>query len=182
MQNIICAICGREFQIKGGNVKYCSTDCKKVGQRQRRKEWETRTGYREKQRAATADYRAEQARIAEQEVKEADQKRKAAETKARRKKERKEAAELKAKAAKGDKMSLLRLALKEGNALEYWRLYKEIVLEENERLDMVGRNTVGGIDVYDDAFEYKVLELLREQREKKEAQGYTKETGEYYDE
>ena len=157
-----CPICGKEFEAQGGNVKYCSTSCKREGQRIRRKEWECRTGYKEKQRAAAAELRAEQARVAEQEEKEAERKRKAAETKARRKRERKEAAEMKAKSAQGDKLSLLQLAIKEGNALEYWRLRKEIVLEEDERFDRMGKHILGGIDVYEDAFEYKVLELIKE--------------------
>ena len=57
----------------------------------------------------------------------------------------------------------MRMALKQKNTLEYWRIYKEFIIEENERLNMVGKNTVGGIDVYDDAFEFRVLELLKEQ-------------------
>lgn len=159
----ICAICGKEFEVKGGNVKYCGMDCKREGQRRRRKEWEVRTGYREKQRQAASDYRAERYRIAEQEAKEANRKKKAAETKARRKKERQINAILEARASNGDKVALMRMALKQKNTLEYWRIYKEFIIEENERLNMVGKNTVGGIDVYDDAFEFKVLELLKEQ-------------------
>lgn len=166
MNVIKCPVCEKTFESRGGNIRYCGAECRKVGQRQRRIEWESRTGYKEKQRQAVAEHRAEQARIAEKEAKEAERKRKAAETKARRKVERKKIAELKEKAEKGDKMAMLRLALKEGNALEYWRLYKEIVLEENERLNMVGKNTVGGIDVYEDAFEYKVLEVLKEQQKR----------------
>jgi len=185
MQRLKCAICGSEFEVPGGNAKYCSEKCRKDGQRMRRQEWESRTGYKEKQRQAAAEHRVELARIAEQEAKEASRKRKSAETKARRKKERKQTAELEAKAAEGDKLASMKLALKQGNLLEYWRLYKEIFMGENVRLNMVGKNTVGGIDIYDDAFEYKVVELLKEQRENQKTQGNTetvRESGEYYDE
>lgn len=182
---LICTICGKEFETQGGNVKYCSTDCKREGQRQRRKEWEARTGYKEKQRQAAADHRAEQARQAEQEAKEAARKKKSAETKAKRKIERKETAELEAKAAEGNKIARMKLALKQGNALEYWKLRKEIIMEENERFNTISKNTVGGIDVYDDAFEYKVLELFKEQSDNRGKQGYSeadRESGKYYDE
>lgn len=185
MQRIKCAICGKEFEVPGGNAKYCSEKCRKDGQRMRRQEWESRTGYKEKQRRIAAEHRAEVARIAELEEKEANRKRKAAETKARRKKERKQTAELEAKAAEGNKLARMKLALKQGNALEYWRLYKEIVIEENERLNMVGKNTVGGIDIYDDVFEYKVVELLKEQSRNREIKRHTKTDvvgGECYDE
>lgn len=168
MQRLKCAICGSEFEVLRGNAKYCSEKCRKEGQRMRRQEWENRTGYKEKQRQAAVEHRAELVRIAEQEEKEANRKRKAAETKARRKKERKQTADLKAKAAEGDKLARMKLALKQGNALEYWRLYKEIYMEENERLNMIGKNTVGGIDIYDDAFEYKIVELLKEQNRSQE--------------
>lgn len=69
MIKIICHICGKEFETNGGNVKYCSMACKREGQRQCRKEWEARTGYREKQRQAAEEYRSEKARQAEQEEK-----------------------------------------------------------------------------------------------------------------
>lgn len=184
MQKVMCIICGKEFKTQGGNVKYCSEKCRRDGQRKRRIEWEKRTGYKEKQRLAAAEHRVELARIAEQEEKEAQRKRKAAETKAKRKKEREETAELEVKAAAGNKIAHMKLALKKGNVLEYWRMYKEIYMEDNERFDMIGKNMVGGIDVYDDAFEYKIELLLKEQREKQYVQGNAeavRKSGEYYD-
>lgn len=159
---LICPICGKAFESQGGNVKYCSPDCKQEGQRQRRKEWEARTGYKEKQRQAAADHRAEQARQAEQEAKEAARKKKSADTKARRKKERQEAAELAQRAEKGDRTALLRLALKSGNTLEYWRLRKEMILEEDEKRGRISNIIVGGISVYAGDFECQVLAALEE--------------------
>lgn len=162
MLKLICPICGKEFETHGGNVKYCSTDCKREGQRQRRKEWEARTGYKEKQRQAAADHRAEQARQAEQEAKEAARKKKSAETKAKRKKERQEAAELAQRAENGDRVALLRLAFKNGNTLEYWRLRKEMILEEDEKTGRISNIIIGGVSVYAGDFEYQVLAALEE--------------------
>lgn len=162
MLKLICPICGKEFETQGGNVKYCSLDCKRDGQRQRRKEWEARTGYKEKQRQAAADHRAEQARQAEQEAKEAARKKKSAETKAKRKKERQEAAKLAQRAENGEMVALLRLALKNGNTLEYWRLRKEMILEEDEKTGRISNNIVGGVSVYAGDFEYQVLAALEE--------------------
>ena len=162
MLKLICAICGKEFETQGGNVKYCSTECKREGQRQRRKEWEVRTGYKEKQRQAAAEYRAEQAKQAEQEEKEAVRKKKAAETKAKRKKERQEAAELAQRSKNGDKAALLKLALKNGNTLEYWRLRKEMILDEDERTGRISNNIIGGISVYAGEFEYQIMAVLEE--------------------
>lgn len=157
----ICVICGKEFETLSGRANYCGSACKRIGQRQRRKEWEVRTGYRDKQRKAAAELRAEQAKAAELEAKKIDRKRRAAENRIRRIKERQESKELQERAEKGDKIALMRLALKQRNVLEYWRIRKAIVLDEDERLGTTAKNTVGGIDVYDDAFEYKVVEMLQ---------------------
>lgn len=162
MQKLICAICGKEFEVLGGNAKYCGEKCRKEGQRMRRLEWESRTGYKEKQRQAVAEHRAELARIAEQEAKEAARKKKSADTKARRKKERQEAVELAQRAENGDKIALLRIALKKGNILEYWRLRKEITLEEDEKTGRISNIVIGGTSVYAGDFEYQVLAALEE--------------------
>lgn len=158
---VICAICSKEFETQGGNVKYCSTNCKREGQRQRRKEWEVRTGYKEKQRQAAIYHRAEQARQVEEEAKEATRKKKSAETKAKRKKKRNAVAELEKKAAEGNKWALARLALKEGKVLEYWCLRKELVQEEDEKARLVSNVIVGGLSVYEDNFECKIMEQLK---------------------
>lgn len=154
----ICAICNKEFEKQGGNVKYCSAGCKREGQRQRRKEWEVRTGYKEKQRQAAIHHRAKQV---EQEAKEAARKKKSAETKAKRKNERNAVAELEKKAADGNKWALARLALKKGKVLEYWRLRKELVQEEDEKAMLVSNVIVGGLSVYEDDFECKIMEQLK---------------------
>ncbi len=52
-----CEICGKEFTAKAGNVKYCSPECKEEGKQQRRKKWEERTDYKEKQRQIMKVYR-----------------------------------------------------------------------------------------------------------------------------
>lgn len=157
----ICTICGKEFETLSGRANYCGSDCKRIGQRQRRKEWEARTGYRDKQRKAAADLRAEQAKAVELEAKKSERKRRAAENRIKRKKERQESKELQERAERGDKIALMWLALRQRNIMEYWRIRKEIVLDEDERLGTTGKNTVGGIDVYDDAFEYKIMEMLQ---------------------
>ena len=155
-----CVICGNQFVRTGGNTKYCSDDCKKAGQKKRRQEWEKRTGYKEKQRQAANERRIEAARIAEQEEKERNRKKKSAETKARRKKEREQLAKYKKAAEQGDKVAMMNLARREDDFHTYWRLYKELILEENEKFNRIGFHTVGGIDVYEDMFENKIIEIL----------------------
>lgn len=163
MAKLKCAICGQEFESSSGNSKYCSMDCRQAGRYRKRKEWEERTDYKEKQRIAVAEYRAEQEKKAEKEAKAADRRRKCAETRARHKREREEIEELEKKAKKGDRLAKLRLAMYKGDILEYWKQYRDIIIEEDERLGKVSKATIGGISAYDDAFEYKVLELIKEQ-------------------
>lgn len=165
MSKILCSICGKEFEARGGNVKYCSIECRKEGQRRSRKEWEDRTGYKEKQRQAAANHRAEQARKAEQEAKEASRKKKATETKAKRKKRRQEAAALTQRAESGERAALLRLALENGNVVEYWRLRKEQVMEDDEKTGRISNNLVGGISVYAGDFEHQAMAALEENRQ-----------------
>ncbi len=164
MRILKCTICDKEFEAPGGNVKYCSMQCKKEGQRKSRQEWENRTGYKEKQRIAKAELRAELARKAEQDAKENTRKKKSAETKAKRKKERQKATELAQKAENGDMVSLLRLALKNGNTLEYWRLRKEMILEEDAKTGRISNCLIGGISVYTGDFEYQIMAALEEKK------------------
>lgn len=56
-KKIVCLICGREFETKRPNKKYCSFTCKEAGRKIRRMEWENQnphynTEYMKKYRMA----------------------------------------------------------------------------------------------------------------------------------
>lgn len=124
---------------------------------------------KKKQRQAAADYRAERVKQTEQEEKGTIRKKKAAETKAKRKKERQEVSELRRKAEKGDKFALLKLALINGDMFEYWRLRKEMILEEDEKTGYISNIVIGGISVYAGDFEYQIMAQLEEKKSAYEA-------------
>lgn len=155
MRTATCLICGKSFSTKSTNVKYCP-DCKKVGAELQRKRWEERTNYKERQRVAAQVRRNNKV---EQEQTERVQRNEATKKEIRESQEKNQR-RLEKRARDGDLTALRALAMKNRDAREYWRLYKELCIAEDERMGRVGNNLVGGISVYEDNFEYLVLEQI----------------------
>ncbi len=60
----------------------------------------------------------------------------------------------------GDLFARRQLAAEKGDVLEYWRIYKEMILQTEERYDMSQNrlHTVGWIDIHEQNFEFMALE------------------------
>lgn len=160
MRELNCSLCGKKFTAKAGNVKYCSPECKEEGKQQRRKEWEERTDYKEKQRQIMKVYRGkvtEEERQAAIKVREQQtlERQKEAE---RQSKERQ--AELRKKAAAGDVFARMNLA--ELSSEEYWEAYKQYEIEYAANWGRESTRTVNDISVHDPCFGRKVVEAIKE--------------------
>lgn len=46
--------------------------------------------------------------------------------------------------------------------MEYWRLRKEMIIEEDAKAGHISNTTIGGISVYAGDFEYQIMALLEE--------------------
>lgn len=57
IRTLTCTICKNDFETTHPNTKYCSDDCRRIGNANRRKQWEDETGYKEKQRIQKATTR-----------------------------------------------------------------------------------------------------------------------------
>lgn len=169
-RTVICAICGQSFTAPAPRTKYCSPKCRAIGANQARKEWETNTDYKGKQRLKMSARRQEEQgeiqrhRQAEQAAAAAKN---SAELKAKRKEELKE---LRKKAKAGDLEAQQELAAEKGDTLEYWRLYKERILQSEREFNYTGLHMVGGIDIHLDNFEQLVVDQI-ENKERKGAAG-----------
>ena len=160
MRELNCSLCGKKFTAKAGNVKYCSPECKEEGKQQRRKEWEERTDYKEKQRQIMKVYRGkvtEEERQAAKKIKE-QQTLERQEEDERQSKERQ--AELRKKAAAGDPFARMNLA--EPNSKEYWEAYKQYEIEYAASWGRESTRTVNDISVHDPCFGRKVVEAIKE--------------------
>lgn len=162
---ISCAICGTTFTASSARAKYCSPTCKDLGAKNARRKWEAKSDYKEKQRLRMKERRrvsreelhrqqeAVQAVIRQERLEQAKEDRK------------KTLAETRRKAKAGDLDAQMDIALEKGNSLEYWRLYKECILQSEKEFNYIGRHTVGGIEVREDNFEYLVVEMLEGETE-----------------
>lgn len=161
---VICPICGKEFEAKTANAKYCSIACRQKGKYRQRKEWELQSGYLEKQRQAMQEYRnkiaaekkADQEAKAKQEAKQKKQR--------ENKQHKKEQKRLLTAAEKGDPLSRLLLAAQEsGNkSPEYWEAYKEYDISCAEKIGNKSTTTVNGISVYNPDFGLSVSISIEE--------------------
>lgn len=154
----ICAICGKKFIAQAPNAKYCSVECQVKGKNARRREWEQKSGYAEKQRAKYKEYREMKTREAEKALKEAEKNarinKKRQDTKAKNKRRGKliEAAEA------GDLEAMRLLMLGEyGNASpEYWEAFKIQNLEYAKSMNTESDIKVNNISIQDDNFSLAV--------------------------
>ncbi|NLL91201.1 MAG: hypothetical protein GX222_02130 [Ruminococcaceae bacterium] len=155
-----CVICNKPFTATAARAKYCSVKCRAIGADKARKEWEANSNYKEKQRQKMRDRRSEEIaelkRIREEEW----ETREAKENKEYEARKKRERAEMKRKAKAGDREAKMYIAEEEGDLLEYWRLFKEDFLENENKSKYKVLYIVGGIDIYEDDFEYLVVEQI----------------------
>lgn len=124
-RGLTCSVCNIEFFTKATNARYCSEECRQEGTYtyQQRKEWESKTNYKEKQRESMRVYRnantTKQQAIDLEVQRQREEERK--EETARRSEER--YSDLTEKAKQGD--SLARMELAKPNSIEYWEAYKQ---------------------------------------------------------
>ena len=156
----VCQICGKAFTATSPRTKYCSALCRAKGAKQARSSWEEKTDYRTSQRLLMRRRRNEDrnvinAREREEALQELQDAREAAADLFKKK-----LPELRKMAKAGDLSAQRQLAAEKGDVLEYWRLYKEMILQTEKQYDMRPDrlHTVGGIDVHEDNFEYMALE------------------------
>ena len=150
----ICVICGKQFEARAANSKYCSIGCRRKGKYQRRKDWEDRSGYREKQRKKMQEYR-EKAAAEALEEREATARQEAADRKQKETQRRnQEREELIQKAEQGDAFSRMMLAAEKAGktSLEYWDAYKDYEMQSAARLGKISTTSVNGISVHDPDF------------------------------
>lgn len=160
MYTRICPICGKEFTAAKGNVKYCSPDCRAAGNREKRKSWEDRTDYREKQRLAAQQYREEKAQEERREAEKANKKKQAAIKRKQTIAQKKAREELLAAAEGGDYFALMELAQENGDNIAYWHWYKEYEIDYAESWGRKSTRTVNDISVYNPEFERLVVQSI----------------------
>lgn len=156
----ICPICGTEFTTEKGNHKFCSDACRIEGAKLARKEWEDRTGFREKQREKMRLYRAQVT---------AEKAKKRAELRAKRQKELQEkqkqiTLENRKREQKlieaGDPRARMRQLTP--SCLEYWIAFQEAELNNSIESGEPSSTTVNGISIYVDHFPEEALQSVKD--------------------
>lgn len=161
----ICAICNTPFTATGARAKYCSPKCRAIGTQKARKEWEIKSNFKEKQRLRMKERRRvsrEELHRQQEAVQAVIRQKRLEQAKADRKKS---LAETRRKAKAGNLDAQMDIALEEGNALKYWRLYKEAILQAEREFNCTLKHIVGGIDVHTDNFEYLIAEKLENKKQ-----------------
>ena len=148
-----CVICGKLFTRENGNGKYCSRKCSEIGSKAKRKEWELRTGYREKKRIEAQKRRDATKAAAKADREAAAQQR--AEDFNRWKAERKE------QHPENELSRLASIAEMNGNSSpEYWEAFKEYDLKYAADSGRISRMEVNGIPVSEPDFGLLVCETI----------------------
>lgn len=154
-----CPICGKSFNTELSQ-KYCSSICTKEGQKRIRKEWEERTGYKEKKRQWTKEYRAKQKEVTQRIIEKEDEERAEARKRQDEIMMQEGQAELEAAAANGDIDAQMELALEQDDMRTYYTLYRESIMKNDDEFnvkDRHGRHIIAGVDVYDPDFIEKAI-------------------------
>ena len=155
-----CPICGAEFTTEAPRKKYCSTACRRAGERAVRAAWVQKSGHREKDRL-----RHRQKRETERQAKDE----RTAEASARREEEiavRLEHIrnEFEKRCSAGDIHALL-IREKSVNGItgrKYWELFRSCVIEEAEKTGVITETFVNGISVYSDLFADDVVQSIQD--------------------
>lgn len=149
-----CPICGAEFTTEAPRKKYCSTACRRAGEKAVRAAWVQKSGHREKDREAHRVRRVEQKRQRDELERSKDLQR---QEESQRKAEEIRA-DFAARCAAGDIHALMTKAKLEGGNVtaEYWSLFREY------QLDINGETFVNGISVYSDSFADDVVQSIQD--------------------
>ena len=135
-----CEICGKQFDGKVPNAKYCSDACRDRGAALRREEWEERTGYRDKKREEMQQRRLEAAERSRPKVKSRD----AIHAEYMEK--------LRTDAAAGSHYARATLARMNGDRRGFWRAYRDEEIAWSATFGKKSRRLVNGISVHDPDF------------------------------
>ncbi|MBG9987881.1 hypothetical protein HZY88_02690 [Aerococcaceae bacterium DSM 111176] len=163
-RELTCVVCGNSFYTTANHAKYCGSQCREIGTKKVRNDWEKNTDYNDKVKLLMQEKRAAQrqekneALKAERLMYQQAQKAKDEEV-AKVKREK-----LLAKAEAGDLRALRVLAGERGDLVEQWRLYKEMVLQSADESGFYPNHVVGGISIYDEDFEHLVAEQLEKNK------------------
>lgn len=158
IRTLICTICNQSFESKHSNNKYCSDECRNQGRKNRRKNWETETNYKEKQRINKTVQRQKKKEVRTAEELERIRLKKA-EIKQRTDKQRDQRNnELEIKAKNGDPEA--RMSLAKPNSKEYWEAYQESEIDYYNKWNTKSISVINEISVFDDDFVAKVLESI----------------------
>lgn len=160
----VCPVCGKAFAAERNNMKYCSPLCRVEGAKTARKQWEQDNDFLKTQRIRMRQRRMEERDAVRAEKAAEAQRRHAELLEAAEALHKEQLIEVRQRAAEGDLFAQRQLALDGGDWLEYWRLYKEMILETEEQYRSGGFHNIGGEDVHEEHFEYFVMEHLREKR------------------
>lgn len=162
METRNCIVCGRAFIPLSANGKYCSVTCADKGQSIRRREWETRSGYREKRRIQAQERR--NAIKAAAEADRAESAKKAEQKRNRQNNRRRKAARntLLQAAQQGDALARLMLATATGGnkTPEYWNAFAAYDLQRAADFGKESRTEVNGIPVQAEDFGRLVCESI----------------------
>ena len=160
-----CQICGKTFNADRG-AKYCSIECSKEGEKLRRIEWlKKNPEYLDKKRQWNRDYRTRKSddkieRNQAEKQQASDEFR--AELEAIRKKRQIETEQA---ALEGDIDALMEIAFDADDMETYYTLYKQSILDNDERFNVknrYGAHFVGQFDVYDPDFVEMVVAVLNQ--------------------
>lgn len=160
IKRLNCSICHVEFTTTSRNAKYCSEECRQEGTYQQRKEWESKTNYKEKQREAMQQYRKEKTEIKNviniEERNRKDKERK----KETEKRINERQAELMDRVKAGD--PLARMTVAKPQSIEYWEAYQDYAINYAESSGEDSRRIVNGISVHEPDFAEKVILTIEE--------------------
>lgn len=133
-----CAFCGAEFEPGQPCMKYCSPECRKGGERQKRKEWEARTDFNGKRREARKLEKAQNSPIQP------------------RKQMPREILGPQPKRETGKAP-----ARPDCYSRKYWNRFQDDEIHFAESMNRISQRTVNGISVYDPEFSEKVIESIK---------------------
>lgn len=151
MEKRHCLVCGQPFTPITGNNLYCGPTCAKTGNARKRKEWEARSGYREKKRIE-AQQRREAIKAAEQAEREAALQRRLEQLSSDR-----------SEPTKTDPFSQMLESGKNGNrSPEYWEAYKAYSLAWAKQFGKIDMSTVNGIPIISENFGQLVSDSIAE--------------------
>lgn len=159
MREVKCQLCEKKFTTNSPNRKYCE-ECREIGARKSRKEWETKNNYKERQmlyaRKRRSEARQERERLIDSCQKLEDEKRAAEHRSILKEKED----EFEKRVKDGDALANMTLCLRHGRSLEYWEYYKLYELQYAESKGIVSQRTVNGISINEPDFEDKVVNSI----------------------